>query len=623
MERSEPTLVPQWLKGTPNVTGAASSSHHFPSSSSHSDEPGVTLPTRNRSSLGIADHDSSSYSFASLDRFRKSSSSNGSIGHDKDNTSHLRSYSSFSRSYRDRDWDKDTLGFREKDRSIPGDKKSRAYSDADVFTSRIEKDMFKRSQSMISGKRDEVRPRRVVADVNNNNNHSSLNGAAAGNKVISVHKATFERDFPSLGVEEKQVVERVGSPGLNIAAQNLPMGTSAMIMGNGWTSALAEVPVISGKNSLGLSSVAQTAASSSGSLAPSTTTGLNMAETLAQAPSRARTTPQLSVETQRLEELAIKQSRQLIPMTPSMTKSSVLNSEKQKPKASARSEMSLASKIAQQQLTSTQPVNSLRGGTARSDVPKTSHGGKLLVLKAGRENGTSHPTKDSSSPTNASRIASNPLAVVAPTVGLAPMKSQNSPKVAVAAERKATVLPANNTSSIERRPINSQAQSRNDFFNLMRKKTVTNNSSAAPDPGPVPSPNILEKSGELMTEVTNDVSIQGNDITASDHSSLNADHGAVVASNGDVYEESQSSINNGVKHSSSDAILYPDEEEAAFLRSLGWDEGAGDEEGLTEEEINAFYEEYMKLRPSAKLCQGKMPLQLGSGSGSSSSESKS
>lgn len=32
---------------------------------------------------------------------------------------------------------------------------------------------------------------------------------------------------------------------------------------------------------------------------------------------------QLSIQTQRLEELAIKQSRQLIPVTPSMPKSSV------------------------------------------------------------------------------------------------------------------------------------------------------------------------------------------------------------------------------------------------------------------------------------------------------------
>jgi hypothetical protein len=34
-----------------------------------------------------------------------------------------------------------------------------------------------------------------------------------------------------------------------------------------------------------------------------------------------------------------------------------------------------------------------------------------------------------------------------------------------------------------------------------------------------------------------------------------------------------------------------DEEEVAFLRSLGWEEDSGEDEGLTEEEINAFYQE--------------------------------
>lgn len=36
MERSEPTLVPEWLRSTGSVTGGGNSNHHFPSSSSHS-----------------------------------------------------------------------------------------------------------------------------------------------------------------------------------------------------------------------------------------------------------------------------------------------------------------------------------------------------------------------------------------------------------------------------------------------------------------------------------------------------------------------------------------------------------------------------------------------------------
>lgn len=37
----------------------------------------------------------------------------------------------------------------------------------------------------------------------------------------------------------------------------------------------------------------------------------------------------------------------------------------------------------------------------------------------------------------------------------------------------------------------------------------------------------------------------------------------------------------GLSHRS----VYPDEEEAAFLRSLRWEENGGEDEGLTEEEL--------------------------------------
>lgn len=43
------------------------------------------------------------------------------------------------------------------------------------------------------------------------------------------------------------------------------------------------------------------------------------------------------------------------------------------------------------------------------------------------------------------------------------------------------------------------------------------------------------------------------------------------------------------------ASICLDEEEAAFLRFLEWEESAGNDGGLTEEEINAFYQEVMTL----------------------------
>ncbi|CAF1702061.1 unnamed protein product [Brassica napus] len=42
----------------------------------------------------------------------------------------------------------------------------------------------------------------------------------------------------------------------------------------------------------------------------------------------------------------------------------------------------------------------------------------------------------------------------------------------------------------------------------------------------------------------------------------------------------------------------PDEKEAEFLKSLGWDENNTEVEALTDEEIRAFYEQHKEVKPS-------------------------
>ncbi|XP_077224545.1 uncharacterized protein LOC143857897 [Tasmannia lanceolata] len=592
MERSEPALVPEWLKGANGgISGGGSTAHHF-ASSSQSDDHSVVLPARKRSSVSSSDHDtprSSLMDRTSSSYFRRSSSSNGALVHDKEPSAYSRSYSSFNRSHRDKDWEKG-LDYRE-ERLLSGNHRDRDYSDSltDIRTSRIEKDTLRRSQSMISGKRVDVWPKRVGNDTNN--------GQLVGGSIVSnIHKASFERDFPSLGAEEKQGVPdicRVSSPGLSTASQSLPICSSTVIGGDGWTSALAEVPVMISSNSPILSSIQQSAPASLATVPPSTTTGLNMAETLAQAPSRARSVPQLSVETQRLEELAIKQSRQLIPMTPSVPKTSVLNSsDKLKPKASRIGELGNVSKVGQQP-SSPQLVNHALRGPARLDVPKTSQAGKLLVLKPAREkNGLSPTVKDSQSPTNTNR-ASLGVGPFAPSRN--PNPNSNAPKLSTD-HRKAPALPVTQSSSMDKRPP-SQAQNRSDFFKSLRKKTE-NLSAAIPDSCPIMS-SVLEKSDEQIPVSDATVS-EGKDVNdpVLDCSTGNESN---MAGNGDSFS------GNGEKKYGSDAIVCTDEEEAAFLRSLGWEEpeeNAGEEEeALTEEEINAFYE-CIKLRPASKLFQG-------------------
>ncbi|KAK1418291.1 hypothetical protein QVD17_27434 [Tagetes erecta] len=473
MERNEPTFVPEWLKNSGSLTAT---SHQ---SSLQSDDQSASKSVRRKPLVKSGDNDSGRPTTSSY--FRRSSSSNG--------PTRLRSYSSFGR----RDWDKNKEKY---------ENRFRDYSDplANILPSRFEKDGLRRSQSNLSAKRGESWPRKVTGEKNN--------------VVRNNGKISFERDFPSLGSEEKQVdseIGRVPSPGLSSVMQNLPVGSSGVTGGDVWTSALAEVPVMVGTNGPTIATTTVAA-------------GRNMAETLVQGPPRAQTAPQLSVGTQRLEELAVKQSRQLIPMTPSMTKSLALNSS-DKPKLKVG-----------------HIVN--HSPSARpADVTKSSSStiGKLHVLKPSRTS----IEKEILSPTGGSKLPDSPLA-------------ESKPRVC--------------TTRVEKRP-SPQAKSRNDFFNLMRKKSMANNSPTSPVP----------------VVSTND--------TPGGENKVDSD-ACVVTEN---------------SRSSSDVVLNS-EEEARFLRSLGWEETTDEEEGLTEEEISSFYRDLSKYVNSSffKGTQLKslMPLNL-------------
>lgn len=597
MDRSEPSLVPEWLRSAGSVVGAGNSAQHFASSSSHADShsPSAANNSRNRSSKNTGDFDSSRSAF--LDRTSSASSRRSSI-----NGSAKHAYSSFNRNHRDKDRD------REKDRSNFGDHWDRDGSDplANLFSGRIERDTLRRSHSMVSRKQGETLPRRVAADTKSggSSNHNNGNGAlSVGSVGSSIQKAVFDKDFPSLGAEEKQGIAEIGrvsSPGLGAtASQSLPVGSSALIGGEGWTSALAEVPSVIGSSSAGSSSAQQTIAATSGSVSSSTAAGLNMAEALAQAPSRARSTPQVSVKTQRLEELAIKQSRQLIPVTPSMPKALALNSsEKSKPKTAVRNaEMNVATKNALQQPSALHIASqSVRIVNAKVDVPKTS--GKFTDLKSVVwENGASPTSKDVSNPTNYANSKSANQHSVASAAAPTPVRNPsnlNSPR-----ERKPASLDLKLGSTLDKKQSISQVKSRNDFFNLLKNKTATNSSTVFPDSGQMVSSPTLEKSGEVNRESV-----------MPSASPQSVGNGAKPTSNGNAHgHEELCRISDDEKNSR--ATVYPDEEEAAFLRSLGWEENADEDEGLTEEEINAFYQECKKLDPSTlKLCIEGMQPQL-------------
>ncbi|KAG6425087.1 hypothetical protein SASPL_115511 [Salvia splendens] len=572
MERSQPTLVPEWLKNAGNST-------------SHSDDHPASKASWNKSSLNGKGHDpgrSSSSERTTSSYFQRSSSSNSS--------GTFRSNSSFGRSQRDRDWEKDAYGSHDHDNSFMGGRRHRKFSDqlVDPSLGNFERDGLRRSQSMVSAKRGDAWPKKVGAAAADSGSTSVkiLNGLrTTGSPVAGVRKAAFERDFPSLGVDERAVISDIGrvpSPGLS-SIQSLLIGTSASLGGEKWTSALAEVPMLVGSNGTASSSVLQATSSSSASVALGSATSLNMAKAVAQGPSRSQTTPQAA---QRLEELAIKQSRQLIPVTPSMPKALVLKNSSDKSKSKVGSQ--------QPSISSPLPVNhSPRGGPVKSDVSKTSNVGKLQVLKPVREkNGVGPVVKDNLSPTSGSSVAGFP-SVSGSAVTKVP------PSNAVPDRKPVLTL-------LEKRPT-SQARSRNDFFNLVRKKSMANPASA--DSATASDSSELETGSSLSPSLSNKHA-EMNVMPATSQPvevplslSLESEEKAGSICNGDACDV-QKCVSNGKKHPSSGRIISEDEE-AAFLRSLGWEEN-NDEEGLTEEEITAFRRDltkYINSKPSPRILQ--------------------
>ncbi|XVE67334.1 hypothetical protein DITRI_Ditri08aG0152200 [Diplodiscus trichospermus] len=592
MERSEPSLIPEWLKTGGSVTGSGNSNHQFTSSSSHSENHSAVRHARNKLSVG-SDRDTDQTSV--LDRttsayFRRSSGSNGA---------HSRSYSSFSKGHRERDWEKDINGYHESEKAVLSDHRNGKYSDSlgKMRPTMFEKDALRHLRSVITGKRTDTWTRKATNDssATNKSNHSSVNGSLSIVSTAVGNKSSFERDFPALGAEDRQVGSEIGrasSPGLSTAVQSLPKGASTLTGSDVWTSALADMPVGVGSSGTGVAVASQNVSAGSAPVVPPMMTGLNMAETVAQGPSRAHTPPLLNVGTQRLEELAIKQSRQLIPLVTTLTpKTPVVSpSEKSKPKFGQQQHPSLS-------------VNHTRGGTSRSDSLKVSNDSRLHILKPTRDsNGLSLTTKDNLSPTNgSSKLVNSPLSVTPTATASSPFRSSgNSPRIATAERNQSPFR-----MTIEKRPT-AQAQSRSDFFNLLKKKSATNSASSVPDPVSAVSPSVSVKSDELGTEDSStslclqDGSVSSSEISIAD---LATNNRSEMTQDGDASAGSQQCSSNGDGHSNPDAFLYPDEKEAAFLRSLGWEENTGDDEGLTEEEINAFFEEYKKLKPSAKLLQ--------------------
>ncbi|XP_020591327.1 uncharacterized protein LOC110032144 [Phalaenopsis equestris] len=388
--------------------------------------------------------------------------------------------------------------------------------------------------------------------------HSMVSGSGK-----SWLKSSFKRDFPSLGAEEKLVrfdVTRVASPCLSTAILKLPVAAATINGGDGWKSNLAEVLPIAGGNGPVASSSLPTCPELTMVSSPSSS--LNMAETVAMAPARVHTSSQLPSDSQKIEELHRLQILKLRPVMPSIPKNVGLSSaEKSKAKMLRTTEVS-ASKAGQQ--SSSQLIVHAVRPAIRSDVYKIFQPGNFQVLN--REKNSLSPDKDNTKPRNVSRVPTTPTII--PPASTQPLKGIMNPKGKVEGTGGA----------LSPKKLPFQVQNRNDFFNSLRKKTSSgqhsNSTNLSNDGGSSFTTEAIASKLDFPAEKKNVL-----------HSSMESENFSAGDSDDGFEEPEKSAL---------------DEEEEAFLRSLGWEENAG-VQALTHEEIESFLSEYKMRRPASKL----------------------
>ncbi|KAJ4871521.1 Uncharacterized protein Rs2_09625 [Raphanus sativus] len=533
MEKREPSLVPEWLRSTGN-----GSRSHVLSSSARSglDSSLSNNNSKSRNPRTKTDVDS-----------HRSPSNNARRGFS--NGSPKSAYSNFNvqRSQRDKD------GSREKDRlssNIDPWDHDYLFPLGTFLNGRNREQQLRRSNSMTTRKQDD--------HLSQGFSMGFKNGLLPGTSPTPLG---FGKDFPSLKTNGGgSDVARISSPALS---QNLTAG-------EGWTSALAEVPTVIDKSAS--DSVAANVVTSN------TITGQtrNMAETWLQPP-RTGTPPQGSSKIQRVEDRTLK----LIPVLPSTPKGSVLSSsDKSKTKPMARSgEIGLAS------LRNTHQHSSIRLGNLPSNSgsqikPDTTK--KMVVLKpAAKESASPRPINNT--------LAAASQMIAAPSaLSTTSAQSTNNPR-----ELKGALvnIPPEKKLSLPQ----TQSKSRSAFFSSLKKKTSTNISTSdciissveenediskelvASDPSSVETDDIVMERVEKVSEA--------------DPSSVETD---------DIVMERVEKVSEAAERVSVfEPADLPDGEEAEFLKSLGWDENNTEVvEAITEEEIKAFYEENKEVKPS-------------------------
>uniref|UniRef100_A0ACD5UQ45 Uncharacterized protein n=1 Tax=Avena sativa TaxID=4498 RepID=A0ACD5UQ45_AVESA len=437
MDRGEPSLKPEWLvRGI--ATPAVSATGLRPGTSPRADDQDRGASPRNRSSG--RDRERISQQSSS----RRGSGPSVSRRHDRDGTVKSRGYASFGRSNRDRVCEKDS-DFRDRESrlDLPDDPLRDGFGS---FSScRPESDRLNR-----------IRPKLDTLN--------RAAGVSSGNVNLSSKDTggiSFEREFPHLSSEDnngKQDMGRVPSPGISTPIQSIPLVSAP----DGWNSVLAEVPGLSEPSNSLVTSALSRPGSSRQLEVTNCASALSMAETVMQTPLKNSSTPQLSIDAQKIEERTLRQCI-LRPLTPSSNKISVSNlSDKLKIKGQRAGDSNGLVKAAQQ--LSAQPSNSSVRSPVKSELVKPSQPGSFQVLTR-EQNGAVNTAKD---------CTSDP---VSPVLGRSlSVEPQKKPIANQKLKGATNGLPLHlqQGSSGERK---ASAKDKHKFFELLRSKSLNGSRS--------------------------------------------------------------------------------------------------------------------------------------------------
>lgn len=442
--------------------------------------------------------------------------------------------------------------------------------------------------------------------------------------VQPLQKASFDRDFPTLspkhptfgqgstigsaggGATRPADKQRWQSSSSSASASKLSQ-TSSTTSSERWTSRLAEAPppgssFLQNGNS-GAAAIAAAAAAAAAAAQQSSTP--KMADALQHV---ADTNQHSASDLARLEQLALRQSRQLVPVAPSLPgKGRDKGHPNKGPSAARETPVALAG------------ANTGAVPSPAAAVGATSAPGPALKRTASKESsGTQGSTPAVRRPEDPTTVISAmpkrtpvlldrhalPIAPTSSVVGTSQSLRTGMPlgtaSSKISAEKAAAL------SQEERQRLEHVRQDRCDFFQSLRKKPANKKDgkedeedSAIVEVEAGEDPSFLAAGAEVEIPAAENEAQAGEppgDDSAFDGTSdfaVDPVH-APEDLNGDTWEvdKDEASVTDVGAVISDEPDPVVSEEEARFLRSLGWDEGEEEDEdeegGLTEEEIAAF-----------------------------------